>query len=153
LALILLVAWSAAAGADGDAIVGVWQTQPEDHGYAHIEIEPQGDEYVGKIVWLSEPDYPEDDADGMGGQPKIDRENPDPALRERPIVGLRLLQGLEYAGDGRWKNGRIYDPANGKSYKCQMKLEDDGSLKVRGFIGFSLLGRSTVWTPVGRESD
>jgi uncharacterized protein (DUF2147 family) len=134
------------ATADGNAILGNWATEPEDHGYAKVEITKENDRYFGKIVWLSEPLFPRDDERGMGGQPKIDRENPDESLRDRPIVGLRILEDFEYTGKSQWKRGTIYDPASGKTYKCNLKLQDDGSLKVRGYVGVSLLGRTTIWT-------
>ena len=133
--------------ADGDALVGLWATEPDEYGFARVEIRNEDARYHGRIVWLSEPDYPPDDEEGMGGRPKIDRENPDAGLRERPIVGLRILDDFEYVGKSQWKRGTIYDPANGKTYKCNIKLQDDGTLKVRGYIGVSLLGRTTIWKP------
>jgi len=134
--------------ADGDAVLGVWQTLPEKHGYAHIEIERDGEELVGSIVWISEPNFPEDDKAGMAGEPKIDRNNPDPELRDRPLLGLQIIDSFEYVGNDQWKHGRVYDPARGKTYRCQMKLNEDGTLKFRGYVGVSLLGRNTTWTRV-----
>ena len=130
---------------DADGIVGLWATEDNE---AHVEIARDGDTYRGKIVWLDEPIYPPDDERGMAGQKKVDRNNPDETLHKRPIVGLEILEGFEYVGNGVWKNGRIYDPDNGKTYKCKMTLQEDGSLGVRGFIGFSLIGRTSTWTPV-----
>ena len=98
-------------------------------------------------MWLKEPLYPADDGGGMAGKPKVDRENPDPARRADPILGLRIVKGFAFA-DGEWQGGTIYDPNNGKTYKCRMWFDGE-TLKVRGFIGFSLLGRSTRWTRVG----
>jgi len=60
------------------------------------------------------------------------------------IHGLNLVWGFKYAKDNRWVGGKIYDPDNGKTYSCKMNLEGD-ELKVRGYIGFSLIGRTTVW--------
>ena len=142
-ALTLLATTSAAA--EGDGILGLWNTEPEDHGYARIEVTKENERYDGRIVWLSEPDYRADDKGGMGGKPKVDRENPDSELRGRPIVGIRLLADFEYTGKGQWRRGTIYDPKNGKTYKCNIKLQDDDTLKVRGYIGMSLLGRTTTW--------
>lgn len=133
---------------DTDAIVGLWATEDEE---AHVRITREGEEYAGEIVWLSEPVYPPDDERGMAGRKKVDRNNPDESLHDRPILGLEIMEGFTYAGDGLWKGGRIYDPDNGKTYKCKVTLQDDGSLHVRGFIGFSLLGRTSTWTPVADE--
>jgi uncharacterized protein (DUF2147 family) len=146
LAVTLLSAGSEAA--EGDGILGLWNTAPEDYGYVRVEITKENDRYNGRIVWLSEPDYPADDEGGMGGQPKIDRENPEPDLRSRTILGIRLLTDFEYTGKAQWKRGTIYDPKNGKTYKCNIKLQDEDTLKVRGYIGMSLLGRTTIWTRV-----
>lgn len=142
----LLVTATPATAAEGDAILGLWRTDPTDKGYAHVEISRQGEVYSGEIVWLSEPDFPPGDPDA--GQPKVDRLNPDPQLRGRPILGLPLVSGFSYAGDGRWRGGVIYDPENGKTYRCKAQLTAGDRLEVRGFVGISLLGRTTVWTRV-----
>jgi uncharacterized protein (DUF2147 family) len=148
IAIILISALSAMAG-DGDAILGVWATDPEgDGGQAHVEILADGETYSGKIVWLEEPLYTEDDEDGEPGEPKVDKNNPDPALQSRPIMGLELMSGFIYDGKGTWKKGTIYDPDNGKTYKCKIRLAEDGVLDVRGFIGISMIGRTEKWTRV-----
>ncbi len=126
-----------------DGIVGVWVTEG---GKSRVEIDKVGDSYSGRIIYLKQPRYPADDPQGMAGQTKVDRENPDPALRKRPILGLQLMQGFHYDGDGYWSDGHIYDPESGKTYKCKMWFTKDGDLKVRGYIGFALFGRTTLWT-------
>ena len=132
-----------------DDILGVWITAK---GKAHVEISSTEDGYTGRITWLKDPFYPDDDEKGMGGRPKVDRENSDPDLRQQTIEGLRIMEGFLYAGDGEWKGGTIYDPEKGKTYKCKIWLTPEGALKVRGFIGFSLFGRTEEWLPVtGRK--
>ncbi len=127
-----------------DAVVGTWL---DGKGKAHIEIYKESGKYFGKIVWLKEPTYPADDRKGMAGKVKVDRENPDPARRTTPILGLLILRDFVYDG-GIWQQGRIYDPENGKDYKCKMTLKSPDALDVRGFIGFSLFGRTENWTRV-----
>lgn len=149
LLVVMLFATTAHAGGvvddqPGDRILGVWATGKAE---AHVEIFRDENGYHGKIIWLKEPFYPDDDAT-MAGQPKTDRENPDPDLRARSIDGLRIMEGFRYAGRNRWVDGSIYDPENGKTYKCRLQLTDRGILKVRGYIGVSLFGRTTEWTPV-----
>jgi uncharacterized protein (DUF2147 family) len=61
------------------------------------------------------------------------------------IPGPPLLWGFKYKGANKWEGGKIYDPNNGKTYSCKMTLEGN-TLKVRGFVGISLLGRTTIWT-------
>jgi uncharacterized protein (DUF2147 family) len=87
----------------------------------------------------------------MAGKEKVDRENPDATLRTRKIVGLVLMSGFVFDGKGTWQKGTIYDPDNGKTYKSKIKITDGGVLKVRGFIGVSLIGRTSQWTRVGDD--
>ena len=79
------------------------------------------------------------------GIPKTDLRNPDPALRSRPIQGLRIISGLHAKGN-RWEGGRIYDPKSGKSYKSYVEINEDGSLKVAGCLAF--ICRAQRWTRV-----
>lgn len=132
----------AAPAAATDSIVGLWRTDPTDQGYAHVEVTRNGGLYEGRVVWLSQPLFPAGDPEA--GQPKVDRLNPDPELRGQPIIGLPLMSGFRHV-EGVWKGGRIYDPETGKTYKCVLRIGEDGTLRVRGYVGISLLGRTTVW--------
>lgn len=123
-----------------DDILGLWLNEDKD---AHVEIYKNDNKYYGKLVWLREPN------DEETGEPKLDDENQDESLRSRPVLGLLLLRDFEFDGDDEWEDGRIYDPKNGKDYKCYMEFNDSkDDLKVRGYIGFSMLGRTTYWTRV-----
>jgi uncharacterized protein (DUF2147 family) len=62
----------------------------------------------------------------------------------QPIEGLIILKGLTRDGE-QWIGGTILDPANGKEYQCTLTLEGDSELNVRGFIGFSFIGRTQRW--------
>lgn len=119
----------------GDEILGVWITEGEK---AQIEIYKKDGLYHGKIISLKEP-Y------NSKGEPKKDINNKDKSLRDRPIVGINLVSGFVFDGDDRWEDGEVYDPENGKTYACYMKLRR-GKLQVRGYIGVSLFGRTVVWT-------
>jgi len=121
---------------------GVWTVGSGD---ARVEILRESDRVLnGRIVWLRMPLY--DDKDAEAGQPKHDRNNPDVARQGDPLIGLALLRNFRYDEDNVWKGGTIYDPKNGKTYKCKLKLVDNEHLDVRGFIGISLLGRTETWT-------
>ncbi|HKI85395.1 MAG TPA: DUF2147 domain-containing protein [Thermoanaerobaculia bacterium] len=137
----------APSSGSADRLVGVWKTEPDGGDFAHVEVTRNGDIYSGKIVWLNHPDFPASEGPRWAGRAKVDRKNPDPSLRGRPIVGLEILRGFKYDGKDVWGGGTIYDPKKGKTYRCKITLEPDGTLFVRGFIGFSWLGRTTVWTP------
>lgn len=64
--------------------------------------------------------------------------------KNQPIEGLIIVKGLSKDGEV-WTDGKILDPANGKSYDCTIKLDDSNTLNVRGYLGFSFIGRSQVW--------
>ena len=117
-----------------DAIVGKWYNTEQD---AQVEIFKEGGKYSGKIVWLQDPTE--------NGKPKTDKNNTDQSKRTRPIMGMKLLSNFEHTGD-TWENGTIYDPKNGKTYSCIIKKKNDKTLEVRGFVGFSMIGRTVEWT-------
>jgi uncharacterized protein (DUF2147 family) len=140
--LLSLLVSAGARAADGEELLlGKWLTDNDD---SVVEISRCGDRFCGRIISLREPTYAAKDPEA--GKPQHDRENPDKSLRARPLVGLELLKGFTYSGDGEWEGGTIYDPANGKTYKCEIAAAEGGKkLKVRGFIGISLIGRTTLW--------
>lgn len=120
-----------------DAILGTWLNAT---GKAEILLYKTGNDFFGKIVWLREPN-------GSDGKPKLDINNPDPAERSKPIIGTVILRSFVFDRD-EWTGGRIYDPQNGKDYKCIIKLKDPQTLSLRGYIGVSLFGRTEIWTRV-----
>ena len=117
-------------------IKGVWLNQDKT---AHIEIyEGIGGKLFGKIVFLQEPNE--------NGKPKTDPMNPNLALRERARLGMVILSGLVANGKDYWDKGNIYNPKDGKSYSLQVKIQADGTLNLRGYVGVSLLGKTQIWT-------
>ena len=133
--LVVVAALSmAAASAFAEDIRGLW-----DAGESHIEIYSCGELLCGRIAHLDEP-LDED------GKPELDKNNPEPALQSRPLLGMDLIAGFSRAGKRKWEDGTIYDPRDGKTYKCVIKLQRDGRLKVRGYVGVPLLGKTVVWT-------
>jgi uncharacterized protein (DUF2147 family) len=138
--LMLVVAFLLIGGQlcaqQADAIVGKWYNTEKD---GQIEIFKEGGKFFGKIVWLKEP--------LENGKPKLDKNNSETALRTRPIMGLRLLSDFQFKG-GLWEDGTIYDPKNGKTYSCIIKRKDAKTLEVRGYVGFSMIGRTVEWTKV-----
>ena len=153
-AVLTVAAFAAAADVEpADVILGQWYT--EDNESIVQVTQDENKKYVGKIIWLSEPLYGEDDKEA--GKPKRDRENPDKKRRNDGIVGLSILHSFKYdAKDKEWNSGKIYDPNRGKTYKCVIKLGDknDGGmqiLKIRGYIGIPALGRTTEWARVPKD--
>ena len=147
LTFLLLVSFALAA--DEEKIVGLWITPKKD---CKIEIFGTGGQYRGRITWLKEPLYRPDDDGGMAGRPVVDRENPNPNLRSRPLIGLQLMEGFTYIGKNIWENGTIYNPNNGKTYRRKMILSAPNRLEVKGFIGIPLLGATSVWTREAESS-
>lgn len=119
-----------------DAIIGIWFTEGKK---SKVKIYKKKGKYYGKIIWLKKPDDP-------FGNPKTDMRNPDESKRDRKILGLLILRDFEYDGDNEWDEGEIYNPEDGKKYSCVMTLSDDAkTLDVRGYVGISLFGKTTVW--------
>lgn len=119
--------------------LGVWTNSEKK---ATFEIYKCGDKLCGRIVSLTIPNDPKT------GRPKTDSQNPDPKLRSRPRLGLVFMQGFEYDEDNKWDDGKIYDPETGKTYSCYMKMENANTMEVKGYIGFSLIGKSQTWTRI-----
>jgi len=126
------------AAADRTTPVGKWKTIDDSSHKAKsiVEIWEHRGKLYGKIIKLiTEP--------GEDPDPKCDKCKGD--KKDKKVIGMVIVEGLSREGD-EWKGGSILDPDNGKTYKCKMSLEK-GKLKVRGFIGVSLLGRTQYWLP------
>lgn len=140
LSLLLL---TASAWAQNGSPVGFWQTIDDKTGSprALIEItQDQKGELSGKVVKGLIPGEPTDKRCTLCTDER----------KDQVIIGMTVLRGMHQDGDG-WEGGNILDPDNGKVYSCKMHLEKGGTvLIVRGFIGFSLLGRSQTWV---RQAD
>jgi uncharacterized protein (DUF2147 family) len=118
-----------------DPIVGIWN---DEDRVSKIQVYKAADnKYYGKIVWLKEPD--------RDGKPKTDIHNPDETKRTQPEMGLMLLKGFTRNNEKEYSDGTIYDPRSGKTYSCKIKY-DEGKLNVRGYVGVSLFGKTTIWT-------
>ncbi|HPN41314.1 MAG: DUF2147 domain-containing protein [Candidatus Cloacimonetes bacterium] len=120
-----------------DDILGSWYNGEKS---SKIQIyKTTGGSYAGKIVWLKEPN----DAKGVA---KLDVKNPDKKLRGRALMNLVILTGLKSKGNDKFDGGKIYDPKSGNTYSCKGELENINTLKLRGFVGVSLIGRTDTWT-------
>jgi uncharacterized protein (DUF2147 family) len=117
------------AQVDESKVLGEWTSPKKD---SRVLIYKVKSSYYGKIVW------------GTGSSTK-DEKNPNASLRNRELIGLVILNDFTYE-DGVFTGGTIYDPREGKTYKCKMTLKSDNQLSIRGFIGISLFGRSEIWT-------
>jgi uncharacterized protein (DUF2147 family) len=119
-----------------DAIEKTWYNQEKT---AKVKVFKATDgKYYGKIVWLKEPNNAQ-------GKPRTDINNPKKEHQNDALLGLQMLKNFEKDGAHGYSGGTIYDPKNGKTYSCKMTLNGD-KLDVRGYVGISLLGRTTTWT-------
>ena len=123
---------------------GLWWAE---RGSAQVEITRCDGALCGRVAWLRHPF-------GDHGCPLRDVENPDPALRGRPVVGIELLRNLRAtpSSPGEWAGGEIYDPTSGRTYAAVLQVDGPDQLRVRGYLGFRLLGRTTTWFRVGSET-
>ena len=134
--LLFLIIFNFAQSKSGaDVVIGKWFTE---NNKSIVQVYKGSDnKYYGKIIWLKEPN--------RNGKPKMDDKNPDKKLQTSPLIGLVVLKGFSYSGENHWASGTIYDPENGKTYSCKMKLVNDNQLDIRGFIGISAIGRTSTW--------
>lgn len=128
-----------AAQAQTMSPLGVWTNSEKK---ANFEIYKCGDKLCGKIITVAVP------IDPKTGKAKLDAQNPDPKLRSRPLQDMVFMNGFSYDDNNKWDNGKIYDPVTGKTYSCYMKMESANQMEVKGYIGFSLIGKSQTWTRV-----
>ena len=130
LSIFFLFSISALAQNKAEEIIGEWLTAAKD---GKVQIYKTGNKFSGKISWGNRPN----------GK---DTKNPDLKLRDQNLIGLIILKDFIFNGKDKWEDGTIYDPNNGKTYSCVIRLKDTNTMEVRGYIGISLLGRTEVWT-------
>ena len=117
-------------------IVGEWYNAEKD---AVITLFEENETVSGKITWMESPN---DD----NGNPKTDPLNPDEKLKSRSRMGMVMMTGFTFIKDKIWDDGELYDPKKGKTYSGMMTLKDKNTIDLRGYIGFSFIGRSSTWT-------
>jgi uncharacterized protein (DUF2147 family) len=122
--------------AQSDNIIGVWFTQ--DYG-AKVEIYKTNNLYYGKIIWLKNP------VNSKTGKPLLDDKNPDASKRKLPLIGSKILWNFKYLNN-EYIDGNVYDSRNGKIYSGKLWLEDNNTLKMRGYWG--MLYNTETWKKI-----
>ena len=121
---------------DQDSILGIWNTPKQD---GEIEIHKVDDRYYGTLISYAIPN-------------QTDMFNPDPKLRNRPVVGLDIFQGFVYdATKQEWIDGIVYDPETGKTYTGSLWLDENNpdQLNARGYVlGMKMLGRTEIFVRI-----
>lgn len=142
--LLVVSAMAAPAGgateqAGSGDVRGLWVDHREgDRRKVAVWIEDCDDLLCGRIYWLKKPL-------SAHGQPKRDKHNPDAALRDRPLCGMRILSGYRRVTESTWGAGQIYNASDGRTFSSTISLENDGSLRIRGYVGISLFGKTVEW--------
>jgi uncharacterized protein (DUF2147 family) len=136
------------AGAQTPSVMGTWLTASKA---ALVELAPCADSargpVCGHVVKLIDPK----DAGGKPMVPKdvTDAHNADPSLRGRKVLGMMLLYDFARTGDANsFESGTIYNGENGKTYRANITLQTDGTLRLRGYVGTPMFGETQIWTRV-----
>jgi len=119
-------------------IFGKWKSVDDETGEEKsvVEIYKKNGKAYGKIIKLLGKDHQDATCD------KCDDDDP---RKDKKVLGMEIIKGLAL-DDNEWDGGTILDPEDGKVYKCKMWVKN-GKLILRGYIGFSFIGRSQTWLP------
>jgi len=133
--LVLAATLAASAVAHADAprwpLEGRWVTYDPDTKKKDgiVEVFKKDGKFFGKLVWLANADQKDEKGDGG------------------PLLGRLLLKGFSWDDDDDYEDGKIYNPRDGKDYSCKLEVKENGrKLKVRGFVGISMFGKTEYWT-------
>lgn len=133
--LILAIAFFMAISSQAQSIFGEWKTIDDETGKEKsiVQIYEEDGKAYAQIKELLDPESKGKVCDNCKGDKK-----------NKPIKGMVIIDGLKEDGD-EWNGAKILDPKTGKVYKCYITLENENKLKVRGYIGFALIGRTQYW--------
>ena len=133
--ITLLLCITAMTSMQSQSVIGKWKTIDDTTGEAKsiVEVFSKSGKIYAKVVDILDPANKNSVCKQCSGEDK-----------NKPILGLTIIKGLSKDGS-EYNSGEILDPKNGKLYKCALTLESKDKLKVRGYIGFSLLGRTQYW--------
>jgi uncharacterized protein (DUF2147 family) len=132
---VLVLFLSGLMHAQGIGVVGKWKTVDDETGkpVSIVEIFEKHNKIYGKVIEIFNPKSKKRVCEKCSGEDK-----------DKPILGLLVIKGLTKDGE-EYSNGKILDPKHGRLYKCTINLENNDKLKVRGYIGIELLGRTQYW--------
>jgi uncharacterized protein (DUF2147 family) len=141
---IVSLAFMALGALDANAaqpaeVVGVWLNPKAN---TRVRISPCGPALCGNIVWLKSSNDPQT------GEPLADRNNPDPANRKRPILGMQIITDLKPGrAAGEW-TGKVYSPNEGKTHDASFSMDGPNGIKMESCMLAGLLCRAQTWTRV-----
>lgn len=133
--LFLVAFWLGIGLSQGQDVFGKWYSIDPDTGdnESIIRVYKEGNQVFARIETILREEDKDKTCIECSGEDK-----------DKPIEGLVIMKGLKKEGD-EYNGGKILDPKNGKYYKCYITLEDENKLKLRGYIGFSMIGRTEYW--------
>ncbi|BDB53148.1 DUF2147 domain-containing protein [Flavobacterium ammonificans] len=133
--ITLLICVLATVSMHSQSVIGKWKTIDDETGEAKsiVEVYSKSGKIYAKVVEILDLEHKNSVCKKCSGEDK-----------NKSILGLTIIKGLSKDGS-EYNSGEILDPKNGKLYKCALSLESKDKLKIRGYIGFSLLGRTQYW--------
>ena len=131
-----------AGSARADELDGFWM---DSHGEVVLEVQRCGQQMCAKVVLLRLPSVPD-------RKPLKAYRNPDPALQNRQVCGLRVIEGFTKQPDGTWGGGDVYVPDLGMSFKGYATVLSPTQIEVRGYVFLPLFGSSEVWSRVAKPA-
>lgn len=133
--ITLLICVLATVSMHSQSVIGKWKTIDDETGDAKsiVEVYSKSGKIYAKVVEILDLEHKNSVCKKCSGEDK-----------NKSILGLTIIKGLSKDGS-EYNSGEILDPKNGKLYKCALSLESKDKLKIRGYIGFSLLGRTQYW--------
>ena len=144
---IVLMVSAAQAWADArESVIGRWAGDR-----SILEISEHAGQLSARVIALDDPVYSEGEEFGPVGAARRDDLNPDATMRQQPILGIELLSDYRFEG-GKWQ-GRIYDPESGNVYSSNMRVAGNGELKMRGYLGIPMFGRTASFAPLHTCTD
>lgn len=132
LVMMFVSIFSFAQSNDSDKIIGTYLTEDKD---GKITIAKHDGKYHGTLIWIEKGDV-------------LDDKNPDKSKRKNKLIGTVILKDFAYKGNSSWESGTVYDPKSGKTYRGTITLNKNGTLNLRGYVGVSMFGRTSVWTKI-----
>ncbi len=134
--LLTLLVFTITLSINAQTIFGKWENHDEvtDKVDSIVEVYKKDGKAYAKIIEIIDEVHKNDICIKCKGK-----------LKDKPILGMHILNGLKKDGD-QWSGGKILDPKKGKKYKCYIKLKNNDTLKIRGYIGFVTFGRTTYWS-------
>lgn len=135
LALTLVLLLPALGSAKASDVTGLWLTQKKG---IIVDLYDCGGNLCGRTVWLEK-------MFNKDGSPRLDVNNSDEAKHGRHWCGIEVITNVRPDGPGAWDDGEIYDPKTGHTFDFEIKQKGE-YLKVRGYLGLKLAGRTEIWT-------